>query len=282
MSNKVKIGSGIVEAETANAEDLAKLDGAATAVAVRPTTAMGVYDFGDDPSPLSLARIRIAHNISPREPEGTPKGSLVLGKDWDCLLCKGGEAVKVIILGFSKYWKERPDTYDPSQILRTFRTRKDAVEAGMRLDWGPYGSGVRPNCCPCLDIQMLVQRPEGVNSPLFCCVLGGREYAPAIATFDKKAFAGADSLLKIVALRDTQVRHVPLNQADLTNFYFDLKTVTFETKQRTKVPYFTLALSLDQDRKYIVPDEATRKDLADLKASSSGAAVADGMDDPML
>ena len=34
MSNKVKIGSGIVEAETANAEDLAKMDGAATAVAV--------------------------------------------------------------------------------------------------------------------------------------------------------------------------------------------------------------------------------------------------------
>ena len=61
MSNKVKIGSGIVEAETANAEDLAKMDGATTAVAVRPTTAMGVYDFSDDPSPLNLARIRIAH-----------------------------------------------------------------------------------------------------------------------------------------------------------------------------------------------------------------------------
>lgn len=279
MSNKVKVVPGNVDIETADSGELGRIGGGE--VAVRPTTAIGVYDFGDDVSPLSLARIHVAHNISPNEPEGTPKGSLVLGKSWDCLLCKGGESVTVLILGLSKYWKERPEVYDPTQTLRTFRTRDEARKAGLVTEWGPMGSNIRPNCCPCLDLQMLVQRPENVHSPLFCCVLNGVEYAPAIATFDKKAFAGADQLLKMVALRDTQVRKVPLAQADLSNFFFNLRTTTFETKVHTKVPYMVLSLALDADRKYVVPDEATKKELANL-VKSSGAVDADADEAPLF
>lgn len=280
MSNKTKIEPGTVTPASAEAVDAAvmgQLDAPpATAVAVHRPMALGACDFGDDQSPLSLARVRIAHNLSPNEPPDTPKGAIVLGKDWDVLLCKQGQPVKIIVMGVVKYWKERPDVYDPGQVLRTFRTKEEAKQAGLVVDWGPQGSGVKPNCSPCLDVQMLIQRPEGVSSPLFCCVLGGNEYAPAIATFDKKAFAAAEQLLKIVALRDSQTRKVPLTEANLANFYFVLKTATYETSRKTKVPYFSLALALDAQGCFSVPDEATKSELAKLVASASSIGEAAG------
>lgn len=137
--------------------------------------------------------LQLAHATSTSlDMERFNAGDLVLNKDF--LAAPKGTKLDVIILNLERYFKEylTQDQKDEGRIERRFASIKEAAEAGLNMEWGPQGSGIKPQASVAFDMILLIRKPDGVESGLYGINIGiddadgnPTEWAIARASYDK-------------------------------------------------------------------------------------------------
>ena len=117
--------------------------------------------------------LQLAHTSSSSlDMEKFTAGDLVLAKDF--LACPKGGKLDVIILNYDRYLKEylSQAEKDEGRIERRFKTVAEAVAAGLNMEWGPKGSGIKPDASVAFDMILLIRKPDGAESGLYGVNIG--------------------------------------------------------------------------------------------------------------
>lgn len=281
--SKVKSGvgadSGAEVAEQPNAAEVAALNGAGTAVAVRAPMGVGQFDLGDDTSSGDAARpmatVHIAHNLSESEPEGTVKGSVWLSRKsdlkWPCKVADLGRRFNFIPFSVSHSWREVVP-YGQGLIPREFASKQEADAAGMITEFQPSGSGKMRNCVPVYTMWVLIEAPDGVkDNGFFYLSLGGRLYAPAQMFVDKyTSYVSLKTTLQSAAQILSAKFGVPLTAVDMSAITLCARTEMYDKKVQSntrKIPYLVYDAAKDQDGVVLFTSDEFRKDLKRTLAS---------------
>lgn len=167
-------------------------EAAGTAVAVRRPVAIGQITGGEEVSTrLKLPTLQIAYGVGGLSATFN-QGDLVLDKEY--LIAKRGDPLVVTFVSVEVSYKEYL-TYEQSKALiaqgkfpKKYSTREEALAAKEIVDWPPKGSGLPlPTVRPAGKYQLLIQKPEGLQSQRFQFELGGKLWAPARMFLDKGA-----------------------------------------------------------------------------------------------
>jgi hypothetical protein len=291
--SKVKSGvgadNGADVVEQPDTTEVAALNGAGTAVAVRPPMGVGQFDLGDDPSSGDAARpmatVHIAHNLSESEPEGTVKGSVWLSRKsdlkWPCKVADLGRRFNFIPFSVSHSWREVVP-YGQGLIPREFASKQEADAAGMITEFQPSGSGKMRNCVPVYTMWVLIEAPDGVkDNGFFYLSLGGKLYAPAQMFVDKyTSYVSLKTTLQSAAQILSAKFGVPLTAVDMSAITLCARTEMYDKKVQSntrKIPYLVYDAAKDQDGVVLFTSDAFRKDLKRTLASmgQQGAATPD-------
>lgn len=180
--------------EATFAEDLPEDLGGASSSGYMPAMRQGnMLANPSDVTALDMTGVRppyltVTHGVGEGAAHFNP-GDLVLAKE--NLVCPKGQKLEVIILKVDQYYKQRLTNEEWSSGMRpqTFKTKEDAVAAGLRMDWeGNLG----PEASMAMDIGILIRKPTDVVCGLFGINIGdGHEYALAILSSDKTAYSYA-------------------------------------------------------------------------------------------
>jgi hypothetical protein len=179
----------------AGPDEMAAADLDAAAAATEGTTAvatrsLALGEVAGDPSDLIKPTLKLTYGVGKLALTFTP-GDLVLnekhritGKD---------EPVQCVILTCSKEFKENLP-WDPNRTEppRTFPDREAAHAAGLGTEWTDdpvTGRRKPPGAQESSKIELLIEKPDDLECPLFCITLDGKEYAPAQWFVDKSAWA---------------------------------------------------------------------------------------------
>ena len=163
-----------------------------TIVAVRQPAALGQVT-GEVQTQLKLPTLKMAYGVG-KLSEKFNQGDLVLDDIY--LVAKRGEPVVVTIASVQVYWKQYLDNAarQAGQNPKTYGSKAEAKAAGEIVDWPPRGSdGPKPTVSPAGLYQLLIQRPQGLQCPLFGFECGAHPdgtpivWAPARWFLDKKA-----------------------------------------------------------------------------------------------
>ena len=281
--SKVKSGvgadSGAEVVEQPDATEVAALNGAGTAVAVRAPMGVGQFDLGDDTSSGDAARpmatVHIAHNLSESEPEGTVKGSVWLSRKsdikWPCKVADLGRRFNFIPFSVSHSWREVVP-YGQGIIPREFATKQEADAAGMITDFQPSGTGKMRNCVPVYTMWVLIEAPDGVkDNGFFYLNLGGKLYAPAQMFVDKyTSYVSLKTTLQSAAQILSAKFGVPLTAVDMSAITLCARTEMYDKKVQSntrKIPYLVYDAAKDQDGVVLFTSDEFRKDLKRTLAS---------------
>ena len=281
--SKVKSGvgadGGAEVVEQPDATEVAALNGAGTAVAVRAPMGVGQFDLGDDTSSGDAARpmatVHIAHNLSESEPEGTVKGSVWLSRKsdikWPCKVADLGRRFNFIPFSVSHSWREVVP-YGQGIIPREFASKQDADAAGMITDFQPSGSGKMRNCVPVYTMWVLIEAPDGVkDNGFFYLSLGGKLYAPAQMFVDKyTSYVSLKTTLQSAAQILSAKFGVPLTAVDMSAITLCARTEMYDKKVQSntrKIPYLVYDAAKDQDGVVLFTSDEFRTDLKRTLAS---------------
>lgn len=281
--SKVKSGvgadSGAETVEQPDTAEVAALNGAGTAVAVRTPMGVGQFDLGDDTSSGDAARpmatVHIAHNLSESEPEGTVKGSVWLSRKsdlkWPCKVADLGRRFNFIPFSVSHSWREVVP-YGQGLIPREFSSKQEADAAGMITEFQPSGTGKMRNCVPVYTMWVLIEAPDGVkDNGFFYLSLGGRLYAPAQMFVDKyTSYVSLKTTLQSAAQILSAKFGVPLTAVDMSAITLCARTEMYDKKVQSntrKIPYLVYDAAKDQDGVVLFTSDEFRKDLKRTLAS---------------
>lgn len=130
--------------------------------------------------------LSIAHGVGKLAEAGFNPGSLVLAKEH--LLANKQEPLIVTCLKFDQYYKQYLSKEEFAQGLRPklFKTAALAQAAGYRTEWV---NNQGPQASPAMDWVLLIEKPKDLICGLFGIKIEDKEYALALMTFDKKAYA---------------------------------------------------------------------------------------------
>lgn len=267
QNNTVTIAPGKIE--DVDAAEAAAIREENNAVVPAQTTAVatGVFSFGESNDPLTPTAVRLCHGMSKKEPRGLAKGSicLTLGNEqtWSCVLAKPEQPVKVVVLGISTFWRERaPYPYVAGYIRRKFNTQKEAEAAGLNCTWDKYRQtndpADKPNCNQEVSVKCLIQKPDGVDSPFFCCVLDGKEYAPAVCDINTWSAKTVIQRLKFALL----------GHRDLLHLFWNLHSTYKGTTSGSDVWFLDLLVNTEDK-----PTAKFREDLAGLAVGDASLAT---------
>lgn len=273
-----KVKTGTEEIETPNAGELAKVTGG-NAVAVPHMMSAGCFDLGDDDSTGSASRptatLRIAHNLSDKEPEGCPKGSVWLSRKsdvtWPCMLTKLGQKFRFVPFAVSHVWREVVP-FGTGAIPQEWNSKADALKDGRVCDFQPAESGRRRDCAPLYKMWALVEASETAqDESFFYYSLDGKAYAPVEMYVDKyKSYVSLKTVLQNATTILSVKQGKPLNQVNLSGLMFEAGTEYRDVKVDAsirKIPY--LFFGLAKDEKGVV--QFTSDDfMTDLARSLSG------------
>lgn len=281
--SKVKSGvgadGGAEVVEQPDTTEVAVLNGAGTAVAVRAPMGVGQFDLGDDTSSGDAARpmatVHIAHNLSESEPEGTVKGSVWLSRKsdikWPCKVADLGRRFNFIPFSVSHSWREVVP-YGQGLIPREFASKQEADAAGMITEFQPSGSGKMRNCVPVYTMWVLIEAPDGVrDNGFFYLSLGGKLYAPAQMFVDKyTSYVSLKTTLQSAAQILSAKFGVPLTAVDMSAITLCARTEMYDKKVQSntrKIPYLVYDAAKDQDGVVLFTSDEFRKDLKRTLAS---------------
>lgn len=281
--SKVKSGvgadNGAEVVEQPDTAEVAALNGAGTAVAVRAPMGVGQFDLGDDTSSGDAARpmatVHIAHNLSESEPEGTVKGSVWLSRKsdikWPCKVADLGRRFNFIPFSVAHSWREVVQ-YGQGLIPREFATKQEADAAGMITDFQPSGTGKMRNCVPVYTMWVLIEAPDGVkDNGFFYLNLGGKLYAPAQMFVDKyTSYVSLKTTLQSAAQILSAKFGVPLTAVDMSAITLCARTEMYDKKVQSntrKIPYLVYDAAKDQDGVVLFTSDEFRKDLKRTLAS---------------
>ena len=281
--SKVKSGvgadNGAEVVEQPDTAEVAALNGAGTAVAVRAPMGVWQFDLGDDTSSGDAARpmatVHIAHNLSESEPEGTVKGSVWLSRKsdlkWPCKVADLGRRFNFIPFSVSHSWREVVP-YGQGLIPREFASKQEADAAGMITEFQPSGSGKMRNCVPVYTMWVLIEAPDGVkDNGFFYLNLGGKLYAPAQMFVDKyTSYVSLKTTLQSATQILSAKFGVPLTAVDMSAITLCARTEMYDKKvqsQTRKIPYLVYDAAKDQDGVVLFTSDEFRKDLKRTLAS---------------
>lgn len=281
--SKVKSGvgadNGAETVEQPDTTEVAALNGAGTAVAVRAPMGVGQFDLGDDTSSGDAARpmatVHIAHNLSESEPEGTVKGSVWLSRKsdlkWPCKVADLGRRFNFIPFSVSHSWREVVP-YGQGLIPREFATKQEADAAGMITEFQPSGTGKMRNCVPVYTMWVLIEAPDGVkDNGFFYLNLGGKLYAPAQMFVDKyTSYVSLKTTLQSAAQILSAKFGVPITAVDMSAITLCARTEMYDKKVQSntrKIPYLVYDAAKDQDGVVLFTSDEFRKDLKRTLAS---------------
>jgi hypothetical protein len=178
----------------ANTEDVdtdaqAAIDAAAggetTAVAVPQRAPLAFGEVDADPEDIIRPTLKLAYGVGKLAETFLP-GDLVLNEE-HCIAHKT-EKLTAIVISCDKQWKEHVPVWNPDSDQRPqiFATREEAHEAGFATEWtdDPHAPRARPTS----RIELLIEKPDGLECPLFCMPLAGKEYAPVQWYVDKSSW----------------------------------------------------------------------------------------------
>lgn len=155
-----------------------------SAVAVMSPESMplGGMDGELDAVAMSLPFLQVSH--AQGKLENFRKGSLVIGND--SLIANPGDPVRITIVSARVYWKEYLSGagFDASVKPRTFKTRKEAEDAGLPTRWV---NNVPPKAKMAVAMKALIEQPAGIVCGFFGVEIGGKKYAPVLWSCDKTA-----------------------------------------------------------------------------------------------
>ncbi len=104
---------------------------------------------------------------------------------------KKNDRLTAIFLNIKQFVKEWMDgeAFAEKRTPATFANMAEAAAAGFQTNWGPRGSGIKPNVSRAMEITMLIRKPEGSDCPLFSINIGDEhEYALCLLSVDKGAY----------------------------------------------------------------------------------------------
>lgn len=281
MSSKVKVGiNEAAEIDVPDTAEMAVVKGDAFAVAA-PSTQVGAFDLGDDESTGNASRpsaiVHIAHNLSDKEPEGCPKGSVWLSRKsdltWPCMVSKLGAKFRFVPFAVSHAWREVVP-FGTGVIPREWATKQEALAAGRICDFQPAGSGKMRDCAPYYKMWALVEAPENVNDDgFFYYQLGGKNYAPAEFWVDKgKSYVSLKSTLQSAMTVLSAKLGVPPNKVDLSGLVFsggtEMRDIKVESSTR-KIPYMFFDIAKDERGVLQFTTDEFKNDLKSVLASMS-------------
>lgn len=279
-----KVKTGTEEVVTPNAESLAVMQGGNAVATYHSAMTVGAFDLGDDESTGSAARptatLRISHNLSDKEPEGCPKGSVWLSRKsdvvWSCMLSKLGQKFRFIPFAVSHVWREIVP-YGTGAIPQEWATRDDAVKAGRICEFQSAESGRRRDCAPLYKMWSLVEANDNAqDESYFYLSLDGKAYAPVEMYVDKyKSYVSLKSVLQNAATILSVKQGKPLNAVNLSGLVFEAGTEYRDVKVESsirKIPY--LFFNLAKDDKGVV-QFTSDKFMTDLAQSMSSMAPTD-------
>jgi hypothetical protein len=178
-------------AETVDKEAAADLMGGEEVV-VRQSTAMaavGEVQGELSRSDIMLPRMQFIQSVGPMSREFDP-GDIVLSKE--ICIAKKDQPLTVVVLSVKKYFQERFEKFDLNgpRPLR-FDTEAEVLKAGLVLEWDFPKKGCRPTAEPLADIVVMIQKPEGNDSPVFSLTIGGKLWSAAVWTTQRTSYSRA-------------------------------------------------------------------------------------------
>ncbi len=162
---------------------------------------------------------------------------------------------------------------DSDEVVASKTEKRKAILARAEpktTTWtGPYPGGTPPQASGCLYLELLVQKPENVTSPLFCLFLDGKWYAPAWMRVDGTRYRKVKDALYTASITDASARGVPQKEGRVDSIFHTLAAFVRPDGEKTKT-----SLILGQ---YTTPDGRTvpvsEKVKADMVALLNGPAI---------
>jgi hypothetical protein len=200
----------------------------------------GIIDGELSAANFRLPRIRIASGMG-KLADSFQKGDIVLADKYK--IAAKGIPVRLIIIKMETYWHKYVSSEEYKitgyQQQERYKTEQDVLNAGGKLVWeGKRG----PTHQQAMELQLLVEKPEGVDCSEFGLSLGGKQYAVASWTLENQAFKAAGPDIYRVA-------RFSLSKRGLLSGLFEVFTIMKPLKQGTTVaiPMFSLLPTHNSD-----------------------------------
>ena len=194
---------------------------------------------------LRKVYLSITHGVGGLSEAGFPKGSLVLDKTVEVYSppkppkagkpAEKSEPAICSIVSVKEFWKQDVP-YGSGQIPELYPDEAAALKAGRRTAYPPFGSGLPlPDARPALELQLLVQEPEGVQDRgYFLLQIGGKWWAPCTMIADKTAYAEVND-----AVTRARLAHDSVGGICAANFALETRSKLIRsTGNFTFVPVF--------------------------------------------
>lgn len=165
--------------------------------------------------------LSIAHGVGKLAQAGFNPGSFVLAKEH--LLVEKQQPLNVTCLKYDQYYKEylSKEAFDSGMRPRLFKNADAAKAAGLTTDWvGSNG----PQASLAMDWVVLVEKPKDLICGLFGIKIENVEYALALMTFDKKAYASVAPSFLPAAKYTLKDRGVHVAKWEMKTVYSKNKT----------------------------------------------------------
>lgn len=160
-----------------------------TAVATRSSgLSMVLNDATAIPDMRGIAppRLQLTHGVGGLSASGFNPGDLVLAKE-HLLSTRNGPPLRVICLNYKQYWKEylSATLFNSGVRPRVWPSEAEVHKAGLTTTWI---GGIGPQASLGMDWFMLIEQPKDLKCGLFGVTIGGKDYAPAVMSFDKTVY----------------------------------------------------------------------------------------------
>lgn len=178
------------EAQNRDLAAEAQMDGTEEhSVALRMPVALGVVS-GDINAArdIRLPRLELVQGTS-RIVAMFPQGSFVLGQQ--SLVAEKDKEMRIIILSAFQYWKEwLPKELASTGVTpRSYKTLQEAKADHLTDAWdNTVVPPVAPTVSLAMDMNVLIEKPDGLVCSQFCIDLAGKSYAAARWSVDKMAY----------------------------------------------------------------------------------------------
>lgn len=237
-----------IDSNAADAVNNPEQEGPGTAVIVRPEFAMGSPQESLKDQ-VSAPVLQLVHAVGTLAKGGTfNPGDMVLDKTH--LVVPKGKSIRMIVLGFTRFFKEycSPERWNSGdRNMRVFATAAEAHAAGFTTETNPL-TQQRATAPMAMQWAMLLEKPADLICEQFFVHANGQSYAPARMYLERSAWWAVSKPFSMAA----SFSHKPVSEGGrgIHSAVWTLKAGTYTAKasgNSSWVPNIALAGSLTDD-----------------------------------
>ena len=175
-----------IDSAAADAVNNPEIEGPGTSIVTRPSLAIGSpqQDLSDQLRPPIL---QIVHATGGLSKQFNP-GDMVLDKTH--LVIPKGKSTKMIVLAYTKYFKEycSPELWNAGdRNMKVFATAEEAHAAGMSTENNNL-TGEKAKAPMCMQWAGLLEKPADLVCEAFCIAANGKVYSPFLMYLERSAW----------------------------------------------------------------------------------------------